>query len=222
MAAREVFLTGRNGRAKRDDVSASVLKIPQTIPVTPVRPPTPEAPPTPIPVLTFISSEEMQKALGGLAEVVNQHLNAATTNEVRLETTPDNLVEYLQTLQIPYITKVESPAARIENGRLIVTSKITGSVKIGIGPVSKDVEVSPVVEAILEKDLATGQLKVSTYSLSGVSKVEELALRALAGKYIGNLDGLMRDRINKEIDPNWALADLQIAGDKLAFDFRKK
>lgn len=143
----------------------------------------------------------------GLLNQVNRTLTESAESQTVIETSPQEVVNYLKTLDFSMGTKISGATSQIINNQLI----INGSANMIVGA------------ARFKATLATDQ----DGKLSVINHQVNLPLLA-SGKQgeieqqITNINQLLIDKINGQINPAWEATGMRIDGNNLAFDFKKK
>lgn len=193
---------------------------PTTPPSAITPPPVPAAPPAPSPAPTEtleatapISEptppSQPEKTPKDMVEQINKVLSESPGSQARFQTEPQAIADYLKTIELSEGIKIADLIAVIQNGNLAtvgtISAGLAGSIKFDI-TLANDISGLKVVSRKVNVPW--------TLVLAGKQKQIEDAL--------ANLNTVLFSQINAKIDPLWQLNTIQIQGNNLAFDFKRK
>lgn len=145
----------------------------------------------------------------GLVGYVNQVLENSASAVIGFRTSPEIVMDYLRTIELPLGISINSDTI----GRIMGDHfSIAGSAQIPIfGKVTFNAILYPGVNGVLRVTEHTVKLPLLARSQQG--RVENV---------IKNLDQVITGQINKRTDPAWQSAGFRIAGNEIVLDFKRK
>lgn len=162
---------------------------------------------SPTPTITPNVIPETIRQKGTLLEKMNRAIEASSTQETTFETSPQTVVDYLKTIELPQGSTIKQANTQITGNQL----NINGVIDTLVGQVK--------FTADLSAD-QSGTLKVIRHKVD-LPFFAQFSRGAIENQ-ITNLNQIITDQINRQIDPTWEVGGIKIINGKLAFDFRKK
>ncbi|MDO8498424.1 MAG: hypothetical protein Q7S44_01435 [bacterium] len=210
-----------SGRAGRRSTSTARTPTPSPI-VIPSASPTPVAtvitptiapavqPTTTIQPITVEATRPQPEALPAR---IDRELAESPNPTASPKATPQEVVNYLKTIPLGSGAHIEELIPRMDNGQLFLSGKI---------PVKKfGAPVGSAKFNIRIDNNPTGGVSVIPLQMELTGAV--VLKRAEIDNAISNINTLITAQLNKQIsDKSWEATGFHIAGDELAFDFRKK
>ncbi len=192
------------------DVVTSIIGAPFTAP-TPAQKPAQELPALKPPDQPSLHTAEITNPSINMVDQVSEGLRQTNSTLARFETTPEVLVAYIQSIELPFGARIAESTLDWDQGRLRMAGKVNtpaGEVKFR-GLLGNN----PSGGLVVSEQKVDLDWKLKAAGVGG--KVED-SIRNINTKITGALDKQLATR-----NPGWEVAGFRIAGNKLQLDFRR-